>query len=69
MQHNQIQFYWSSEQKRLLLPNKYGGMLKESGGNEFVSGIVCAEGMGCGRKKVLRVLLGTETASLRPKVS
>ncbi len=30
---------------------------------------MCAEGMGCGRRKVIWVLLGTGTASWRPDVS
>ncbi len=67
MQHNQIQFYWSSEQKRLLLSNKYDGMLKESCGNGFVSGVVCAEGMGCGRKKGYTGTSGNRGSQFTPQ--
>ncbi len=33
-------------------------------GREFLSGVMCAEGMGCGRRWVMLILLGKGTSRL-----
>ncbi len=43
-------------------------MWKGSGGCEFLNGVMCAGGMGCGNRWVVRVLLGAGTAIGRPEV-
>ncbi len=43
-------------------------MRKESSGCEFLSGVMCAEEMGCGRKWVIWVILGAGTVSWRQEM-